>query len=316
MPTHRRAAQTAAASHARRSLNKQADGLLVAVRETDGIHGVLHVAELLARRERINAHLVGVAERPKPSHAGLSRDEREVIQENERHRLRVRMKRRLHQTIGRTVYWSTDAALGTLATVLAAETRRRTPRWILLVPNAGGASRRRDARAVVKTANAVDAPVLIVPPHQDLLPTRVLVATDFSVSSKRAALAAMSVMGPRGRVTLVHVEPDAGSKARGNSKRGNASAQRIERLFQEWRHELEEEAKGFARTFKPRGTVKETLVLRGEPAAAILDHAAQCQADLIVVGTRPLSKSGSMPRGSVTMAVLVGAGCAVLVAHA
>ena len=313
MPTHRRSAHTAEASQVRPSLNSQADGLLVAVRETDRVHGVLHVAELLARRERINAHLVGVAERQKPLHPALAKDERDVIQENERHRLRVRMKRRLHQTIGRTVYWSTDAALGSLATVLAGEARRRTPRLILLVPKTTGASRRRDARAVVKTANAVAAPVLIVPPNQDLLPTRVLVATDFSQSSKRAALAAMSVMGPRGRLTLVHIEPDAGSEGRPSQR--NATAQRIQRLFEEWRHELEEEAKGFARTFKPHSTVKETLLLRGEPAAVILDHAARRKVDLIVVGTRPLSKSGSMPRGSVTMAVLMGADCAVLVAH-
>jgi nucleotide-binding universal stress UspA family protein len=315
MPTHRRSAHTAEASQVRPSLNSQADGLLVAVRETDRVHGVLHVAELLARRERINAHLVGVAERQKPLHPALAKDERDVIQENERHRLRVRMKRRLHQTIGRTVYWSTDAALGSLATVLAGEARHRTPRLILLVPNTTGASRRRDARAVVRTANAVDAPVLIVPPHQDVLPTRLLVATDFSESSKRAALAAMSVMGPRGRLTLVHIEPDSGSEARGRSRQRNASAQRIQRLFQEWRHELEEEAKGFARSFKPHSAVKETLLLRGEPAAVILEHAAQRKADLIVVGTRPLTKSGSMPRGSVTIAVLMGAGCAALVAH-
>jgi nucleotide-binding universal stress UspA family protein len=318
MPTlgkHRReAVQRADALDGRPSL-KDTDAMLVAIRETNGIHGVLNVAELLARRDRINAHLIGVAERRKPANDRLTTAEREAVHENTRRRLRALTKRRLHQTLGRAVYWSTDAALGSLTSVLAHETRRRTPRLILLAANEASTSRRRDAQSVLRTVNALNTPVLVVPSHQDLLPTRVLVATDFSAASKRAALAALSVMGPRGRLILVHVEPGTEPDPRSHSPRRDATAQRVARHFRELCGELEAEVQRHPRASRPHTTVKETLLLRGDPASVILDCAAQRKSDLLVLGTRPLTKSGAMPRKSVTMSVLVNCGCAVLVAH-
>jgi nucleotide-binding universal stress UspA family protein len=299
----------------RASGSSKSDALLVAVREKDEIHGLLNVAELLARKKRINAHLIALADHQTTVNNRRSSNEHNVGHEHDRDRLRIRTKRRLHQTLGLAVYWSTDAAFGSLATALARETRRRRPRFILLAASSTGSSLR-DARAILKTANAVDAPVLVVPPHQDLLPTNVLVATDFSQSSKRAALAAISVIGPRGRLTLVHVEPARKSDApRGHAARRDASAQRVSQLLQELRREIDEEARSRSSTSRSHGIVKDTLLLRGEPASAILESAAQRKSDLIVLGTRRLSKSGSMPRRSVAIAVLVGAGCAVLVAR-
>ena len=319
MPTqrkHRRGLAPLADTPLKRTpVNEKADALLVAIRDANGIHGVLNVAELLARHERMNAHLIGVAERHKPLKTRVTDEERERLHEHDRHRLRARTKRRLHQTLGRAVYWSTDAAVGNLSTVLSQETRRRRPRLILLTTRATGVPRRQDARAILKTANTVGAPVLVVPPHQDLLPTRVLVATDFSPSSKRAALAGLSVLGPRGRVTLVHVAPDTKSETRGRSAQRDATAQRADRRhLQELRREIEKTARSFPPTSRRHGIVKEALLLHGEPITVILDCAAKYKSDLIVIGTRRLSKSGSMPRGSIAMAVLVGAGCAVLVA--
>jgi nucleotide-binding universal stress UspA family protein len=156
--------------------------------------------------------------------------------------------------------------------------------------------------------------VLVVPPYQDVLPTRLLVATDFSQSSKRAALAAISLMGPRGHLTLVHVEPARKSDTRGDAARPDSREQRISRFLRELRSEIDKEARRLSPNSRSHSIVKQTLLLHGQSAAAILDCAAERQSDLIVIGSRRLSKNGSIPRGSVAIGVLVGAECAVLVA--
>ena len=108
-----------------RSFGAATGGLLVAIDDQSESRGVLSVTELLARRERANAHLVGVAavsELPDT----LTMDEREALREHQRVRLRNRTKRRLQNTIGRGVYWSTDAALGALPEILADPSRSST----------------------------------------------------------------------------------------------------------------------------------------------------------------------------------------------
>ena len=318
MPIHRKhrrgEAPLADARPARTSAGTRPDALLVGLRETDETHGVLNVAELLARKKRINAHLIGIADQKTTLNNRRSSDRHDGSHDHDREWLRARTKRRLHQTLGRAVYWSTDGAFGTLAAVLADEVRRRRPRFILLAAGPSRTSQRRHARAVLRATNAVDAPVLVVPPHQDVLPTRVLVATDFSQSSKRAALAAISLMGPRGHLTLVHVEPARKSDTRGDAARPDSREQRISRCLRELRSEIDKEARRLSPNSRSHSIVKQTLLLRGQSDAAILDCAAERQSDLIVIGSRRLSKNGSMPRGSVAIGVLVGAGCAVLVA--
>lgn len=286
-------------------------GLLVAIDDRSESRGVLSVAELLARRERANAHLVGTAALSALPET-LTIDEREALREHQRARLRDRTKQRLHNTIGRGVYWSTDAALGALPEILADQAGRRRPQLIVLALNqAEESSRHREAEAIMRVANAVDAPVLVVPPHQELLFERVLVATDFSASSTRAARMALSVMAPSGRLEIIHVEPDIDFEARGHAGWRAANAKGVEQLLDDLRRVLDGEGHpGQAE----RSVVARTLSLRGEAASAILDHAVRHKCDLIALGGRRVPDDASLPLGSVSLSVLLTTHCAVLVA--
>jgi len=315
--THeRRLTHAPALPNARPALHGVTNALLVAIEETNDNRGVLSVAELLARRARINAHLIAVAEPKSGAVDRLPREDLEAIHENQLHRLRSRTKRRLHQTIGRGMWWSTSAAIGTLATALASQADERSPRMVLLAASAlDDSTRRSDVSAVMRAVNAVDAPVLLVPAHQEILPIRALVATDFSLSSKRAARAAISVIGARGRLTLVHIEPELDFEAPGDPGSREANQQGIERLFHEFGDELEAEAALSTMRSRRAKIVKDTVLLRGDAASVILDYAARHNVDLIVVGTRRIRLEERIPLGSVSMAVLQRSTCAVLVAQ-
>jgi len=185
---------------------------------------------------------------------------------------------------------------------LSDETRKGHTRLILIPLPEVGERRLRAADTLVAIARAVDVPILAVPRHQELLPTRVLVATDFSRASTRAARAALSIVGPRGHVTLVHVER-------------RASGERSARLLAELRHELEETWQSRVPRRQRRSIIKDTVLLGGEAAPTILDYAATHRNDLIAVGTRRVWPGDTIPLGSVSMALLRGARSALLIAQ-
>lgn len=313
---HRGRARRVDLLHARAVHQEPAEELLVAIEATGDERGVLSIGELLSRRDRINAHLIGVDNLP-PHAAALTPQDRTDIRAAEQNRLQSRTRQLLHHTVGRGAFWTTDVALGELVTVISDEARKGYTRLILLALPDVGEKRRGTADALVAIANAVDVPILAVPRHQELLPTRVLVATDFSSASTRAARIALSVLGPRGHMSLLHVEPEIDYDALGHPDWRCKSAEGITLLFEELRRELDEEAHVARSPHRRRtSTVKETILLPGEPASVILEHAAKHRNDLIVVGTRRVPNGEKMPFGSVSMAVLRGAKSAVLIAQA
>ena len=289
--------------------------LLVAIEGTGSERGVLSIAELLSRRERVNAHLVGV-DNPSSGTSALTPQERSDILAAQHSRLLARIRRVLHHVVGRGAYWSVDAALGTPLEVLADETRKGHTRLILLELPELGRNRPGAAATLMKIVAAVDIPVLAVPSNQERLPTRLLVATDFSSACTRAARAALSVLGPRGHATLVHVQPETDGDALGQRGLRRASGDGLARRFEELRQELDDAARhSIVPRHEPTSIVNDTVLLRGEPAPAILEYAATHRTDLIALGTRRLRVHDMVPLGSVSMAVLRGSRCAVLLAR-
>src|SRR5690242_17511638 len=189
--------------------------LLVVLDGTADERGVLSVAELLVRRDRIKASLLGVDNAPGEAPA-LDPQTRADIRAAQERRLLTRTRQLLHGTVGRGAFWSTDAAFGELETVVAEQVRTGHTRLVLVALPEPGQERRGTADTLVTIANAVDVPILAVPNHQELLPIRVLVATDFSSASTRAARTAVSVLGPRGHLSLLHVEPPIDYDAAGH----------------------------------------------------------------------------------------------------
>lgn len=302
--------------HSRQVHHEQrSEELLVVADGTANERGVLSIAELLSRRDRINAHLLGV-QNPAREAPALEPDERADIRAAQQSRLLARTRQLLHGTVGRGAFWSTDAAFGELEAVVAEQVRTGHTRLVLVALSEPGEGRRGAADTLVAIANAVDVPILAVPNHQELLPTRVLVATDFSSASTRAARIAVSVLGPRGHLSLLHVEPPIDYDAMGHPEWRQQSEDGVTRLFDTLRRELDEAAHD-SPTLNRRRTsiVKNTVLVRGEPASAILEHAARHRNDLIVVGTRRISAADTTPLGSVSMEVLRAARCAVLLAR-
>ena len=103
----------------RRSLGA-GNGLLVAVENTGLERGVLSVAELLARRDQINVHLIGVSN-PVTRSRAVTSEERADLTEAKLRRVHQTTRQLLHTTVGRGAYWSIAAALGTLPTAMAEE---------------------------------------------------------------------------------------------------------------------------------------------------------------------------------------------------
>ncbi|HKN68255.1 MAG TPA: universal stress protein [Gemmatimonadaceae bacterium] len=289
--------------------------LLVVTEATGEERGMLSVAELLARRDRINAHLIGV-DRSSTDVAALTPEAVADLHAAEQRRLLTRTREELNRAVGRGAYWSTDAALGDVVAVVSEEVRKGHTRLVLVTLRDPETERLRAADTLVSLASAVDVPILAVPRHLELLPTRVLVATDFSRASIRAARTALSVLGPRGSMSLVHVEPAIDYDALGHPTWREESAQGVSRLFEELRRELDDEAHRLPALHRRRtSVVKETILLRGEPAPVILEYAAQHRNDLIVIGTRRVAAGDTLPLGSVSMGVLRAAQAAVLLAQ-
>jgi nucleotide-binding universal stress UspA family protein len=297
--------------HSRAVRHERTEELLVAIEGPHDARGVLSVAELLARRDRINAHLVGV-DNPSSRAAALTSEDRADLREGQQRRLLNRTRQLLHRVVGRAAFWTTDVALGELVTVVADESRKGDTRLVLVALQDLDGRRRSSIAEIVAIAHAVDVPILAVPRDQELLPTRVLVATDFSSASTRAARASISVLGPRGHLSLLHVEPEIeDTDSRQPSGKG------IARLFDKLRRDLDVDAHASAALHRRRTSiVKDAVLVRGDPAATILDYADTHEHDLIVIGARRAPADDASPFGSVSTAVLHGAQCGVLVARA
>src|SRR2546430_12511803 len=140
---HRDRARGADLLHSRAVRAEQTEELLVAIEATGDERGVLSIAELLARRDRINAHLVGVDEPTDTT--GVTPQEAADIHAGRQSRLLNRTRQLLQRAVGRGDYWTTDAALGSLVTVLTDEVRKGNIRLILIALPEPGPKRLRAA---------------------------------------------------------------------------------------------------------------------------------------------------------------------------
>ena len=155
----------------------------------------------------------------------------------------------------------------------------------------------------LKLVRFCGVPVLAVPSLAPTALNRVVVATDFSEPSTRAAQAALRLVTPGASVQLVHVipperamlEPLVTSPEYHRSLRGNFS--RLQ-----------------SRLDVPDGVEVQDVILRGNTAAEVLAFADRIGAQLIAVGSHGHGFIARLVVGSVTTKLLRGAKCALLVA--
>ncbi|BFU92760.1 MAG: universal stress protein [Nitrospira sp.] len=136
--------------------------------------------------------------------------------------------------------------------------------------------------------------------------SRLLAATDFSVSSK-AALRAAVVLANRlnGRVVLVHAAEPSGSLQAGPLRVDDLSRKRYAQQFQK-----------MISASRADEVITDKVVITGNPAEVILNQAKHRKADLIVVGTHGRRGMKRLMLGSVAEAVVRKAACPVFIVKA
>jgi nucleotide-binding universal stress UspA family protein len=143
-------------------------------------------------------------------------------------------------------------------------------------------------------------PVLAVSPPYFGPPLRIVVGIDFSEASIRAARQALSIAAPRATIDLVHVTP---SEAGPSWHRWTGDYRRLSRM------ELQSVE---SRLTVPAGMTIHRVVLEGDAADAILQHADDVGADLIVTGSHGHGLIGRMLIGSVATKIVRSTSISVL----
>lgn len=161
-----------------------------------------------------------------------------------------------------------------------------------------------DAETTLQVIRSSTIPVLAVSSDYGSV-HNIVVATDFSVPSARAASAAVELLGRSGTVYLVHVEPPVELLPDGFALVGESQlAGDIATAFQEFVRSLN----------APSGVTVETAVLNGKPVPAILEFAERVGAEMIVAGSHSHSRIERFFLGSVSTGLVRRADCPVLVA--
>jgi nucleotide-binding universal stress UspA family protein len=280
--------------------------LLIASEGGIPLSGALRLAEALARRDGVNAHVFSVA-RPLSSPlshlvclvADLERHELETC------RLRIgqaRAQRQVHETVGLSTFFTTGGELGEPVATTADTARVRAAEYILVgLPGLRSRGRAGAEEAALRLARTAGVPVLAVPAHVDRLPRSVLVNMDLGEASVRAARATLPLLAAGGSLTLAHVvpevefaPPDAGEWVEVGA-RGVANV--LRRLGDELRLAGDLEVR--------------SVVLQGDPARVLSDLAQDF--DLTAVGAPKRRWFGRFLMGSVSADILRATGGTVLI---
>lgn len=282
--------------------------LLVAGHDAEYIGGALRIAEVLARRDRVNAHVLGAVPPLALPQLLLLNVDHEALEDGRQRQLLERLRQRLHRTTGRAAQFSVEAVGGSSAITLARAAQERRSQFIIVgLEEHGVRGRAATEDAALQVRGAAGIPVLAVPEGQTQLPRRALVAMDFSAASLRAARSTIPLLAKGATLTLAHVEPVVDFRALG---------------MHGWAEIYE---RGVAAMLGPLATslsvpgdiTVDIAMLRtddADPAMALLERAQRDSSDLIATGTQGNTALDRHLTGSVSTALLRGAPCTVLIA--
>jgi nucleotide-binding universal stress UspA family protein len=156
---------------------------------------------------------------------------------------------------------------------------------------------------VLKVLRLGTVPVFAVAPDFRGLPSRILAAVDFSVSSVRALTLGAKLLAKGGKITLAHVLPrDDRSTDVANPLAGYSGT--IGRAFDRVLGEINCDNAGAV----------DRNVLAGDPAKELLHLSDVLQPDLVVAGSHGYNFVSRLLLGSVSTRLVRGADCSVLVA--
>lgn len=218
---------------------------------------------------------------------------------------RLRLREHIASHLGAPQSWETEVDLGDVASCIHRCVERCHPDLVILGLHRHGAVDRAfgddTARAVMRR---VGVPVLAVRPELTGLPTRAVVAVDFSRASMHAARMALTLLDERGTLDLVYVRPAI-------PLGGTEDTEGLARIF----------AGGVDAAFAqlvdglhaPPTVHISRVVLQGEPADELMHYAQAVAPDLVAVGTQRHGRVARLLLGSVTSAVVHDGRWSVLV---
>lgn len=265
--------------------------LLVASDGSEAADGAIAVGGLLARRQHLEMEVLTVLNEARANL--LLADEAEK-----------RIRRQL-DALGSGDQCRIEVRSGAPAQVIAGVAREHRTELIVM-----GATRR-GLRALLPGKPTLsrllpigDTPILSVPASARRLPSRLVIATDFSMPSIRAARAAVEMVGGFSRIDIVHVQaPDTGPVFEWNHYEESYDGG-VRGAFDRLLHDL-----GLA----PSPGV-ETWTLAGDASSEILRFAERSGCDLIAVGGRDHGVLERIRDRSVTRDLMQKAECSLLVA--
>lgn len=279
--------------------------LLVAGEDTEHTRGVLHLAQELARRDRVAVHVLGVIRPLGLPGAILEADDRQAWEEGRRQMHLRRLRQRLYQAVGQSALFTVEVVTGSPAPTLAAVAGQRGAELILVgVEEQGGEHRTATEDAALQITRAADVPTLAVPAEHALLPKRALVAMDFTPASQRAATAVLPLLAQGAQLTLVYVAPELDLEVLGQESWAVIHERGVDALFEQL----------IAQLSVPGDVAVETVLLHGDPAGTVLRLAQEGGFDLVSTGTQGQTSLDRHLTGSVSTAILRGAPCPVLIA--
>jgi nucleotide-binding universal stress UspA family protein len=277
--------------------------VLLAIHGEELSDAPLLVARRLAERLQRELRVVSVIE-PLPmysaeiaAYAITFDDDRQAARE------RV-IRERLSTVVDPELTWSIDVRVGQPAREIRAAAHEVNASLIIVA----AAPHRRGGRVVAgqragQILRGAGSPVLSVAPGFAGLPTRILVAIDFSAASVAALQTALLMADNAATVVLLHVAPPL-DLAQRDSGAVTDFSEPFARVIAE------------VAPYAPPGVTFETRVVTGGVASEVLSAATHLVADLVVSGTHGPNVVERMFLGSVAGSVLTLGECSVLVSPA
>jgi nucleotide-binding universal stress UspA family protein len=281
--------------------------VLVAMKPDDDGTAALAMGQWLADHERRDLRVVSVIETTPVISARASGAPSLPPFHNEGELTAVR--RRLREAIAESGHGARacriDVREGSAAAAITRHARRCGARVVVIGTGAQGRiGHLVYGERALEIARTVLSPVLIVPPGATPPIERAMVAVDFSRASLRAALSAHEMLGPGGRLTLVHVKRALRVDAKSVGWWNMAFEQRTRERLEQFARVLPESP----------GVTVDTELLHGEPADVLTAYAHSHAMQLLACGRRDLPLLKRMFLRSVSTALIRRAQCSVLVA--
>jgi nucleotide-binding universal stress UspA family protein len=282
-------------------------GIVVGVDGSPESIAAFNAAAAIARRRRVALHLVSVIP-PFPAQQGDPGDESARKNTEElRIQLRNGSLRDLLKSVNADSGWTSEVVTGRPATMLTAIADKRGADLIIVGRSDHGVMDRIvGGETTLQIMRLSRIPVLAVPSESETYHS-IVVATDFSASSVRAAKIASELMEKHGTLYLVYVEPPAEILPAGFTIPDDT---RYPGDVVQWFRRLTESLR------LPADVIVEPIVLNGKPVPAVLEFAERVGAELVAAGSHGHARLERFLLGSVSTGLARHAQCPVLVAPA